>query len=221
MPRHSIHRSFTAVSEPCRGSLPEHHPHSISIILAATLAVIPRAAKQSASDVHATLALPHRQPWSRLNLKHRIGGCERPSPILFLTSLSLSGCTSSPRSQDIVRRTTAAVTRTVANDVKGAALGVRDGLRHDPNNDPVDINTSSEKTLEALPGVTPAMAAKVVANRPLPSPVRLTPPPYLAESNLRQGRLPPRRSLAPRPNLPKNRLSGSHARLALRKSDHD
>lgn len=86
--------------------------------------------------------------------------------VSLISSLFLSGCTSSPRSQDIVRRSTAAITRTVANDVKGAALGVRDGLRHDPNNDPVDINASSENTLETLPGVTPAMAAKVVANRP-------------------------------------------------------
>ncbi len=87
-------------------------------------------------------------------------------PILAITPLLLSGCTSSPRSQDMVRRSTAAVTRTVVNDLKGAALGVRDGLRHDPNNDSVDINTSSETTLETLPGLTPAIAAKVVANRP-------------------------------------------------------
>jgi radical SAM superfamily enzyme with C-terminal helix-hairpin-helix motif len=86
--------------------------------------------------------------------------------ILCISSLFVSGCTSSPRSQDLVRRTTAAVTRTVASDVKGAALGVRDGLRHDPKSDPVDINTASESTLETLPGVTPAMAAKVIANRP-------------------------------------------------------
>jgi len=86
--------------------------------------------------------------------------------ILLLLPLSLSGCTSSPRSQDLVRRSTAAVTRTVANDVKGAALGIRDGLRHDPNNDPVDVNASSEHSLETLPGITPAMAATVIANRP-------------------------------------------------------
>ena len=91
----------------------------------------------------------------------------RPAILLLLISpLFLSGCTSSPRSQDFVRRSTAAVTRTVASDVKGAALGVRDGLRHDPKSDPVDVNAASESALETLPGVTPAMAAKVIANRP-------------------------------------------------------
>ena len=81
-------------------------------------------------------------------------------PVLLL------GCTSSPRSQDLVRGATAAVTRTVANDVKGAVLGIRDGLRHDPKNDPVDINSASRETLQALPGVTTAMAERIIGNRP-------------------------------------------------------
>jgi hypothetical protein len=85
---------------------------------------------------------------------------------LLSSSIFLFGCTSSPRSQDIVRRSTAAVTRTVANDVEGAALGVRDGLRHDPNNDPVDINTASKGTLASLPGVTPATAERIMEHRP-------------------------------------------------------
>ena len=66
----------------------------------------------------------------------------------------------------MVRRSTAAVTRTVANDVKGAALGVRDGLRHDPNSDAVDINSASKRTLADLPGVTPEMAARIIEHRP-------------------------------------------------------
>ena len=78
----------------------------------------------------------------------------------------LFGCTSSPRSEDMVRRSTAAVTRTVASDVKGAALGISDGLRHDPHNDPVDINSAPKSKLEALPGVTSAMASRIIEHRP-------------------------------------------------------
>jgi len=78
----------------------------------------------------------------------------------------LAGCTSSPRSQDMVRRSTAAATRIVANDVKGAVLGVRDGLRHDASKDAVDINTASKENIESLSGVTPVMAERVINNRP-------------------------------------------------------
>ncbi len=80
------------------------------------------------------------------------------------------GCTSSPRSQDMVRRTTAAVTRTMASNLKGAALGIRDGLQHDPNNDPVDVNKSSNDTLQTLPGVTASMAQRIIENRPYKKP---------------------------------------------------
>ena len=86
--------------------------------------------------------------------------------LLLAAPIFLLGCSSSPRSQDRVRRSTAAVTRTVASDLKGAALGVRDGLRHDPSRDPVNINTAPKEVLMALPGVTPAMAAQIVRNRP-------------------------------------------------------
>jgi DNA uptake protein ComE-like DNA-binding protein len=80
------------------------------------------------------------------------------------------GCTSSPRSQDMVRRSTAAVTRTVASNLKGAALGIRDGLQHDPKNDPVDVNKSSSEAFRALPGVTDAMTRRIIDNRPYKKP---------------------------------------------------
>ncbi len=92
---------------------------------------------------------------------------------LFLIPTTLFiplGCTSSPRSQDMVRRSTAAVTRTVASNLKGAALGIRDGLQHDPKNDAVDVNKSSPETLRALPGVTASMAERIVAERPYKKP---------------------------------------------------
>ena len=80
------------------------------------------------------------------------------------------GCTSSPRSQDMVRRSTAAVTRTMASNLKGAALGIRDGLQHDPKNDPVDVNKSSSEAFRTLPGVTDAMARRIIDNRPYKKP---------------------------------------------------
>lgn len=83
------------------------------------------------------------------------------------------GCTSSPRSQDMVRRSTAAVTRTVASNLKGAALGIRDGLQHDPNDDAVDVNQSSNEKLRALPGVTALMAQRIIENRPYKKPSEL------------------------------------------------
>ena len=94
------------------------------------------------------------------------------APLVFILAapVFLAGCTSSPRSQEMVRRSTAAVTRTVASDVKGAALGIRDGLRHNPDNDSVDINTAPLKQLQTLQGVTPAMAEQIVRNRPYTSP---------------------------------------------------
>ncbi len=89
-----------------------------------------------------------------------------PLALVLTGPALLLGCTSSPHSQDLVRRSTAAVTRTVANDVKGAALGIRDGLTHDSKNDPVDINAASRATLSGLPGVTDGMADQIIEGRP-------------------------------------------------------
>ncbi len=93
-----------------------------------------------------------------------------PLALTLGTCVLLTGCTSSPRSQDIVRRSTAAVTRTVASDVKGAALGIRDGLRHDPNNDAVDVNNAPREKLETLPGINAELAGKIITARPYKSP---------------------------------------------------
>lgn len=84
----------------------------------------------------------------------------------------LTGCTDSPRSQDQVRRDTANATSTIASDVKAAALGVKDGLaRHtDPAHSSVDINSATQADLEALPGVTPALASSVISHRPYKDP---------------------------------------------------
>ncbi len=89
---------------------------------------------------------------------------------LLASPVLLVGCTSSPRSQEMVRRSTAAVTRTVASDVKGAALGIRDGLRHDPNNDAVDVNTATKDKLQTLPGATTETTDRIIRNRPYKTP---------------------------------------------------
>lgn len=66
----------------------------------------------------------------------------------------------------MVRRSTAAVTRTVASDIKGAALGISDGLRHTSDNDAVDINSAPRSKLETLPGVTAVEASRIIEHRP-------------------------------------------------------
>jgi radical SAM superfamily enzyme with C-terminal helix-hairpin-helix motif len=93
-----------------------------------------------------------------------------PIALVFVLPVVLAGCTSSPRSQEIVRHTTAAVTRTVASDVKGAVLGISDGLRHDAMHDAVDVNSASRQTLETLPGVTKELAERIVRDRPYKHP---------------------------------------------------
>lgn len=87
-------------------------------------------------------------------------------PVAAACFILMVGCTSSPRSQEQVRHETAAATATIASDIKGAALGVRDGLRHKPENEAVDINSASKIQLEALPGMTGPMADAVIAHRP-------------------------------------------------------
>ena len=84
----------------------------------------------------------------------------------------LTGCSDSPRSQEQVRRDTAAATATIASDVKAAALGVKDGLTHhtDPAHAAVNINSATQSDLESLPGVTPALASSVISHRPYKDP---------------------------------------------------
>ncbi len=91
------------------------------------------------------------------------------SPAL-LTVLALAatlGCNDSPKSQEQVRRETAAATSTIVSDTKAAAEGIRDGLHKEIHRtETVDINTASRSTLETLPGITPALSARIVAHRP-------------------------------------------------------
>ena len=83
------------------------------------------------------------------------------------------GCSTSPRSQERVRENTANATAAIASSAKSAVLGIRDGLARKPTEVGVNINTANRPDLEALPGVTPAMARAIVANRPYKDPNEL------------------------------------------------
>ena len=97
-----------------------------------------------------------------------------PLALSILALAFILGCSDSPRSQDQVRRDTAAATATIASDLKGAALGVRDGLRQQAHaSGPVNLNTASRSQLESLPGITPPLAAQIIAHRPYTNPDQL------------------------------------------------
>ncbi len=105
----------------------------------------------------------------------------RPGPANLTRALALAlivpallaGCSNSPRDQERVRENTAKATAAIASSAKSAVLGVRDGLSRKPTVTGVNINTASRPELEALPGVTPAMARGIIANRPYKDPVEL------------------------------------------------
>ncbi len=92
---------------------------------------------------------------------------------VFLTScLVLSGCWGCGLKQDPdqLRKSTAERTAQAKTDATAIAQGIREGLARD---DRIDLNTATNKELETLPGVTPALAAKIVRNRPYDKPQQL------------------------------------------------
>ncbi len=91
---------------------------------------------------------------------------------MLISSLVLSGCWGCGLKQDPdqLRKGTAERTAEAKSDAKAIAQGIREGLARD---DRIDINSASSRELESLPGITPALAAKIVRNRPYDKPNEL------------------------------------------------
>ena len=87
----------------------------------------------------------------------------RNAVLVALMMVGLVGCTRESRSPDAIRSDTANATAAAARDTKAVAEGVIDGLRR---KGPVNINKASSDDLQRLPGITPAIADKIIAGRP-------------------------------------------------------
>lgn len=80
----------------------------------------------------------------------------------------LNGCTK--QDPEALRQKTADATSTLKSNVKAVGQGINEGLRSKPK---IDLNTATESEVAKLPGMTPAVAARVVRNRPYDNPDQL------------------------------------------------
>jgi len=103
----------------------------------------------------------------------KIGWCL----LLALLVYPLSGCEKKPGTPADVKERAANATEELKQDTKAVAEGIREGWTRDKSQDTrdksadardksLDINAASKEQLESLPGVTPAMAERVVSHRP-------------------------------------------------------
>ncbi len=83
--------------------------------------------------------------------------------------IALNSC-NTKQDPEALRRKTAEATANLKSDAKAAGQGINEGLRSKPK---VDLNTATEGEIAKLPGMTPAMAARVVHNRPYDNPDQL------------------------------------------------
>jgi DNA uptake protein ComE-like DNA-binding protein len=92
---------------------------------------------------------------------------QRLSAILLLVIFAVcAGCNQQPTPQEI-REKTAKATEDAKRDAKAVAEGIRDGWNSEH---PLDLNSSTKEQLSALPGVSSAEAARVIAGRPYQRP---------------------------------------------------
>ena len=81
---------------------------------------------------------------------------------MSLSFMLLIGCYS-PSNTDALREHTADATAAAKRSAGAIAKGIAEGLAR---KGPLDINTASSKQLQALPGITPALAESMVRGRP-------------------------------------------------------
>jgi len=85
--------------------------------------------------------------------------------LLSLTLAASVACNSN-QSPDQLREKTAEATSTLKRDTKAVAEGVKEGLS---NKKSVDLNKGTKDDLASLPGITPAKADRIIAERPYAS----------------------------------------------------
>ena len=88
---------------------------------------------------------------------------------LMWAGILMAGCRS-PQNTQAIQERTADLTAAAKRDAGAIAKGVAEGLAR---KGPLDINTASRKQLEALPGITPALARGIEAGRPYDDPRQL------------------------------------------------
>ena len=80
-------------------------------------------------------------------------------------ALALTGCFSN--NPDAVKEHTADITAAAKRNAGQVAKGVFEGLTR---KGPLDLNTANTRDFEKLPGITPALARAMLANRPYDKP---------------------------------------------------
>lgn len=102
-------------------------------------------------------------------------------PALAVLLALFSGCTKQPDTPEQIRERSAQTTETlkknaadataaIKRDSKAIAQGVREGWTRDH---PLNVNTATRDQLSTLPGITDAMAERIVEGRPYASPPEL------------------------------------------------